>query len=60
MVNEFLFQTLSSEEDGVCMASGTKPLDKLTLDSGVSVSDRSVLGFGFLKTTPEGLNFLKN
>ena len=35
-----------------CAASDTKPLEEFSLEPGISVSDTSILGFGFPKTTP--------
>ena len=59
MNNQFLFQTLFSEKDGVSVASGTKLLEKQSWHLMCFVWDTSVLGLGFLKTTSKGLNFWK-
>ena len=60
MNNQFLFQMLYSEEDGECVASGTKPLEKLSLAPDVFCMPYKCSGFFGKKTELQSKEKLRN
>ena len=60
VVNEepVFFQTLSSENDGVCVASGTKPLVELSRAPGVFCMRHKCSGFRLPQNNSETSQFL--
>ena len=61
VVNEkpVFFQTLSSENDGIFVASGTKTLQELSLAPGVFCMQHNCSGFWLPQNNSERSQFLK-